>query len=422
MLKHTLSMLALAGLLFVGCGKSDSGTNNGSGTPGTGGSTNTNISQNDLAKALGCNCDPADFPGITTPVFTAPAMRAEDLAYIIPLGLMVKAHVTPIDHQYYYPPNFTSGVNAPEYPVYSPADGYIVRVYRASTQQVEASLAPRDGYDILIQHSCNVYSLLGLLTSLPDQISTAVGAIDRGASKELHIKVTAGQQVARVGGQSLDLTIFDLKTPAKQWIIPSHYTEMGKAFKTDAFLYYTDAVKAPLLAKTIRNADPRGGRFDYDVDGRLVGTWFLQGSNGYDGNPNQGDYWRGHLSFAYFTMDPAKVEISIGRWNKPGASDLEIKGGWQFSVTGNTPDPKDITEASGMVKYELTGAAYYQSNGQPWDNLSFQGQLTVGNSRNIEGVLLVQLVGPRLLKVEAFPAKTASEVTAFTSNAQLYER
>lgn len=427
MVKQTLTILALVGLLIVGCSKSDPGVNNnqnnGTGTPNTGGNTNTNNNQNDLAKALGCNCDPADFPGVTTPVFSVSPMKADDLAYIIPLGLMVKGHVTPIDHQYYYPPNILLGVNAPEYPVYSPADGYIVRVSRAPDQQVEAQLAPRDGYDILIQHSCNVYSYLGLLTSLPDQISAAVGTIARGATKDLRIKVSAGQQVARVGGQSLDLTVFDLKTPAKQWIVPTHYTEMGKGFKTDAFLYYTDAVKAPLLAKTIRNVEPKGGRFDYDLDAHLVGTWFLQGTNGYDGIPNQGnDYWRGHLVFAYFTMDPSKVEVSIGRWYKPGATDQDIKGGWQFSVKGNTPDPKDITEASGMVKYELTGASYSQSNGLPWDNQSFQGQITIGSGQTVEGVILVQLVGPRLLKVETFPGKLASEVTAFTANAQIYER
>ena len=224
MVKQTLTILALVGLLIVGCSKSDPGVNNnqnnGTGTPNTGGNTNTNNNQNDLAKALGCNCDPADFPGVTTPVFSVSPMKADDLAYIIPLGLMVKGHVTPIDHQYYYPPNILLGVNAPEYPVYSPADGYIVRVSRAPDQQVEAQLAPRDGYDILIQHSCNVYSYLGLLTSLPDQISAAVGTIARGATKDLRIKVSAGQQVARVGGQSLDLTVFDLKTPAKQWNNP----------------------------------------------------------------------------------------------------------------------------------------------------------------------------------------------------------
>lgn len=402
-------------IIGAGCKKSASG-------PGTGTTKEPDVvpvTTSVLSKALGCNCTASDFSGTVS--FTSPVMKAEDVTFLLPLGLMQKGHVTPIDHQYYFPLNILGGASAPEYPVYSPAAGYIVRIQRAPLNQVEAHLESRDGYDILIQHSCSVYTYLQLTTSLPDQISAALGPLERGKSKEVKIAVTAGQQVARVGGQSLDLTVFDENVPEKQWIVPGHYTELGKKYKSDAFLFYTDAVKAPLLAKLIGATEPRGGRFDYDIDGKLVGGWFLQGTNGYDGIPNQGnDYWRGHLVFGYFTMNRASMEISIGRWNEPGASENDIKGGWQFAVKNNGPDPKEVSISSGLVKYEVTTPMYVrQDNNQGWDQQTFQGQLNVTSGAS-KGIILVQMMENRLIKVEAFPGKSAAEVTGFTSGAQLY--
>jgi hypothetical protein len=379
--------------------------------------------QTALSAALGCSCDPADFT-VNTTSFTAPIMKAEDLAYLLPLGYMFKGHVTPIDHQYYYPPDVLLGSSAPEKNIYAPADGYIVRVVRTGLTQAEASVTPRDGYAMYIQHSCSLYTDLSLITALPSDIATAVGTIARGETKNVKIKVTAGQVVAKVAGQSLDVSVFDQNAAVKQWIVPSHYTEIGKKYKVDPFLFYTDAIKTQLYAKTIRTVDPKGGRFDYDIDGKLVGTWFLQGTNGYDGAPGQGnDYWRGHIVFAYNAMDPTKVELSIGRWFGPGASDADAKAGWQFTISGNAPDPKDVGVANGMVKYELTDFSYVLSGNpaQSWGNQTYEGPITPKNG-TVQGVILVQLTESRILKVEAFPGKTAAQVTGFTTAAQLYER
>jgi hypothetical protein len=377
--------------------------------------------RNVLAKELNCLCDSADFPTQTGITFTAPIMQPSDLAYIVPLGLMVKGHVTPIDHQYYYPVDFIA--TKPNKAIYAPANGYVVRVDRTGQFQVEG-FAPKDNYNILIQHSCNVYTYYTLVTSLTTDMAAVVGNLAQGATKHLRWKVTAGQQVAWVSGQSLDVNVYDINTPAKKWIVPENYTEAAKRFATDPFLYYIPSVKTALQAKTIRTGDPLGGRFDYDEDGKLIGTWFLQGTNGYQGAPNQGnDYWRGHLSFAYSVYNTNYLEVSIGRWYKPGATDAQVKEGWQFAVVGNQPDFKNVTQATGMVKYELAFPEYLLANDQPWNRQTYQGPMTITTDRSpVEGVLLVQLMGQRLLKIEAFPGKRASEVTGFTANAQLYER
>ncbi|MFD0751296.1 hypothetical protein ACFQZS_14190 [Mucilaginibacter calamicampi] len=377
--------------------------------------------ENALAKSLGCLCDEQDFAGKPPVVLTAPIMKPEDISILFPLGYMWKGHVTPIDHQYYYPLNVLA-VPVQEYPVYAPADGYVIRVSRTGNFQVEAGLAPRDNYDILIQHSCNTYTLLTLVTGITAEMSAAIGQLERGTGKSTYIKITAGQQIARVGGQSLDVTFFDTNTPEKKWVVPAHYQEQSKKYATDPFMFYTPGIKNALLAKTLRTTEPKGGRFDYDEDGKLAGTWFLQGTNGYEGAANQGnDYWRGHLVFAYHAFDPSAVEISIGRWNKPGATEEQVKAGWQFSVKGNTPDPKNVMESSGLVKYELANITYSLGNGNPWDMQTYQGFVYIG-AGNTEGVLLVQMIAPRLIRVEAFPGKTAGQVTGFTTAAQLYER
>jgi hypothetical protein len=40
----------------------------------------------------------------------------------------------------------------------------------------------------------------------------------------------------------------------------------------------------------------------------------------------------------------------------------------------------------------------------------------------VQGVLLIQMVGDRRLKVEVFPSKTAGQVTDFDGAAVYYER
>ncbi len=348
--------------------------------------------------------------------YTAAPMRPADIALVVPLGLMVGGHVTPVDHQYFYPTGWRKG--AAEVPIFAPADGTIVSVTRYASGNNIEGLASRDGYDIIIEHSCTFYSKLGLLTGISDEVAKKLGPIERGREKHTGISIRAGEEIARVGGQSLDFFTFDINTPPKQWIIPEHYndSEGVKRFITDAFLYFTEPLKSELLAKNPRTVEPRGGRFDYDSDGKLVGTWFLKGSGGYTGNdPTVQGYWRGHLVFAYNEIDPSSIEISIGSW-------AGTTNGSQFAVRNNAPDPKEVSVASGMIKYELTHASFTTLDGKGWDQEAYVGPVRRVPSRDNAGVILVQMISDRLVKVEKFPGKTTGEVTGFSSAAEIYER
>ncbi len=353
--------------------------------------------------------------GTGVKTFSFSPMRPQDISIFIPLGQMVKGHVTPIDHQYLYPVGWKSGGR--EVPIVAPAAGTIVMVNRFPLQQIEGHLAARDGYDIVIEYSCDFYSKLGLLTGLTDDIAKKVGPIERGRQKYVRIPVQAGEQVARVGGQSLDLFTYDTHTPKKQWIVPAHYNdgEGEKKYITDVLLYFSKSVAEQLMAKNPRIVEPRGGRFDYDIDGRLVGTWFIKGGGGYFPGPNVQNYWKSHLAFAYNELDPSSVEVSIGSWNGDDT-------GHQFAVLGNGPDPKKVSVESGAIKYELVFPMFTAVGGEPWDQVSYAGPIKRTAGKNTSGVLLVQIVSDREIKVEAFPGKTRDQVTGFTQAARLYER
>ncbi|TSC65653.1 MAG: Uncharacterized protein CEO22_396, partial [Candidatus Berkelbacteria bacterium Gr01-1014_85] len=97
----------------------------------------------------------------------------------------------------------------------------------------------------------------------------------------------------------------------------------------------------------------------------------------------------------------------------------------QFGVNGNSPDPKTINQASGLVKYELVNYEYFdQSTGRSWR--TSDGPVSQPAAKNLPqttaGVALVQLISDRQLKLEIFTDQSTDSVTQFTDKAQLYER
>lgn len=148
---------------------------------------------------------------------------------------------------------------------------------------------------------------------------------------------------------------------------------------------------------------PLGGRIDYDIDGKLVGNWYREGTGGYAGLNRRWDYWVGHLTFAYHNVDPSQIIISIG--------DVDGRAR-QFAVRGNAPDPAQIATADGLVKYILIAPKVDSRTGQPFAN--FQ--------ERFYGTLLVQVVDDRKLRVEVFPGAAADSVSGLSSAAKTYER
>ena len=383
-----------------------------------------NHEQNDVAKQFSNGqCQGKG----STKVKVAP-IDVANLNYIFPMGKMASAHVTPTDHQYWIPNGVKSRsglTDEPEkYEIFAPADGYIVSVEHSTQAITEGSGQPtQDDYRMILEHSCTFYSILIHINKVKkeilDQINLKESSNAKGhSSGSGRVKVKAGEAIGRSGAHQFDFSVINTEVTLPGFINPKSYeTEPWKIHTVDTFDYVDEPLKSQLIAKSIRSVPPLGGKIDYDVDGKLVGNWFRAGSGGYFGNKSDrgasGRYWDSHLSIVYDPIDPTKITISTGNFN--GASAM-------FAVLGNSPDPKDIGEKSGVIKYELVERDYVTSLGQVWDELKFDKNLKFRAGSEIRGVALFQIIPGQKLKVEIFPNQSSSQVSNFTPKAQVYER
>ena len=340
--------------------------------------------------------------------FDYPPFDLEKVAYILPMGLMTGGHVTPIDHQYYVSYDFDLGNQAAvDIDVYSPANGTVTSIQHMSVAAGDPPM-PVDDFRVIIQHTETISSMYIHI----DELSEKLMAVDPGLGNysSVNVEVSAGEVIGRYGG-SVDYNIAD-EGVLLPFVNPESYeNEPWKIHCTDPFDYFNESIKNTMIEKCLRTADPIGGKICYDIDGRLVGTWFGEGTNGYGGvDPER--YWAGHLSIVYDGIDPDAIIVSIGTF---------VDTAQQFAVIGNSPDPANISVDDGLVVYELTDYEHFYNESR-WDGSSLVKGLKVQNSEYVRGVILLQLIEDRRLKVEIFPNKTSETANSFTENAKIYER
>lgn len=348
---------------------------------------------------------------------TVSPMKSEDIAMIIPYGLMIGGHVTPIDHQYFSPAIFHSPQNT--YEVRAMAAGRITNISHRSKTVGNAS-QPSNDYRFVFAHTCTFLTYYDLVTGLAPDIkaefdkNAQVSGSNSNASLDIPIK--AGQLVGYIGGQTLDFAVWDTQKPLKNFITPNLYKgESWKIYTADPLDYYGPELKELALAKYLRTDAGKSGRIDWDIDGKLVGNWFQKDTNGYEGDRQQADgkYWRGHLAVAPEHLDPSFYVASFGTFAQSG-------DGKQFAIKTAVPDPAMVDTASGLVKYDLYDWSY-TVNGKFWDRMSgAKDPKVVPNAH--KGCALFQLVSARELKAEPFPGKTCAKVTTFTSAAKTFIR
>lgn len=332
-------------------------------------------------------------------------MDMADVNSVLPVGTLAGAHVTPIDHLYFYPKDMK---NRDAAPVYAMADGYIISL-QTRTQKVDTGSAQKAEYRIEIQHNCDIISYFDLLTSLDPSLKDK---LKEGGS--LHVPVKAGQVVGRVGAQSLDTAIYNYAMTLKGFVKPESYaSEPWKIHTDDFFKYFKDPIKSEMLAKNPRKAEPRGGKIDYDIAGKLIGNWFLEGTNGYAGpkefqngnNPGGGKgYWNGHFSIAPDAIDPSVTNISFGDYQGQAK---------QFSAKSGSIDPATVEKGSDIVKYELV--QYMTPSPSPTGGVMMRNE-------QVQGVVLIQVLDNNKMKMEVFPGKTATQINGFSGAEKTYER
>lgn len=336
-------------------------------------------------------------------------MDENDFGVVLPYGLMVGAHVTPIDHWYFSPASRNS--KRDQYPVYAMADGVISEISTRGIN-VDTGEARDIEYRLVFTHTCTFLTYYDLVTSLDQTILDQASDLKNSSHSRVDIPVKAGQQIGRIGAQTLDFAVWDLTKTLSGFANLESYSQADpwKPYTADPYNYVAASIKQILVDRNPRTEEPLAGKIDYDVKGKIVGNWFREGTNGYAGI-NQSQYWRDHLAIVYNYLDPSAIEISIGDWKGDEA---------QFAVVGNAPDPGTVGVSSEPTKFELVKFGYADSTGKNWDNTSVVKGLKVAPFSGVEGTILVQLIEDGKLKIETFPGKKASQVTGFTDNAKIF--
>ncbi len=340
-----------------------------------------------------------------------------EIAYIQPMGLLIGGHVTPIDHGYFYIKG-TFETPPRQAAVQSPLAGVITSVTR--TARHGGINGDYDDYAVTIEATCTFRIRFSNLASFAGVLADAIGKLQPNQSATPNYTVKEGELIGYTGqptANGIDVWVENDDSTLTGFVNPDEYTkaESWKTHVVDLFEYTREPLKTQLLALDLRDALPRWGKIDYDIDGRLVGNWFRQGSGGYGGNQAGGEgYWDGHLAVVYDANDPSQIVISFGNYQGQPQ---------QFAVVGNTPDPATVSQASGLVAYELGQIVPYSGDtGQAWDHMSYLPHIKVRAGTPASGTVLMQMVAQRQLKMEVFPGKTAAQVNEFDSGALLYER
>lgn len=334
-------------------------------------------------------------------------LRVEDISHINPMGMMASGHVTPNDHLYLVGKEPKTKL----YDVLAVTDGRVVAIqWRPNPPggQPDPTVFDRAvDLKVIIEHTPTCWSYLDHLVELDTVIQKQVGGeLKPGQPVAVRVPVKAGQVIGKVrGGFTFDFALIDTAVTRKGFVRPEQFLKRDpwKPHTVDPFDYVNEPLRGKLLALNPRKVAPFGGRIDYDVNGRLAGNWYREGSGGYAGLDRRWDYWVGHLTFAYHHLAPSQIIISIG----------ELDGRTrQFAVQGNAPDPARIGPADGVVKYSLISPNVDSRTGRPM----------AGFDERVYGVLLAHMVEPRKLKLEVFSNKTTTEVKDFTTTARFYER
>ena len=337
-------------------------------------------------------------------MFDYPPVNLDEITRIEPMGSLHGEHVAPIDHQYYQ--NFNN--NEINIEVYSPAKGVIREIQHMGSFRGDSQKEPFDDYRLIIEHSCSISTIFIHIDKLSDKIMKS--APEFGKYKSVSVPVSAGEVIGWFDS-NVDFNVVD-KAITINLIEPESYKDdMYRLHIQDPFIYFNEPIKSQLISKSLRAAKPEGGFIDYDIDGKLIGTWFRENTNGWSGLSRE-RYWADHLAVVYDSIDTEHILFSVGTFKGKAM---------QFGVKGNSPKPDEVSVDTGLIKYELVGYRLYDGD-KEWDFRKFVKGLKMKNSDYVAGTALLQMLEDRKLKVEVFPDKTANEVTGFTVDAGIYVR
>lgn len=324
---------------------------------------------------------------------TCAPLKPGDYTSIVPMGSLDPAagHTFPMDHiQFVYAdPN----AYPPLYEVMAPASGIITRIdyYQRDWPDGSGHSGKYDDYRVVITHTNTFKSWFSHISELGDWVLEQAGELKPNDFTQVSISVDAGDVIGKAGGRpnaehTSGMGVVD-EDITPNFIHPERYDQFLTTHAACPLDYFEKSLKETLYQKVERTAEPRGGKFDFDQLGKLVGNWFLEGIT----DPLV--EWEKHLSFVYDNIDPSQIRVGVG-------GTLPITN-TVYSVVGNAPEPADVSAESGVVTYQLEGTAEF-------------------GEQELTATIIVQVMDAEKTKVEAFEGHPPNP--EFTSNAKYYIR
>lgn len=309
------------------------------------------------------NSDPAPAGPNELSIFNYSPIGKTKIDFILSLGwIQPSGHTIPTDHIYFW---FKHQSTDPPLPVYAPGGGVINKIL----------LVP-----VLNIPECKVW------VKMNENFTYYLDHIVPNDSLKEGSTIKGGQIIGTTGlGASIDMGAIDNTITLNFANSKRYFDEEIHCGKP--LTYFADSLKSFLYSKVDREGDDKDGKIDIDLEGRLVGNWFLDGVTFYTDGPSG---WDKELSFAYDIQHPSKVLISIGGM-------LGMTGKW--AIASDAILPSDVSVSGGKVAYKLL----------------YPEGLTQA------GLMILQMMDTNHIKVQVFPNSQTSDAE-FDSGALMYAR
>ena len=365
-------------------------------------------------------------PALGRITFTNPVMSPDDVVSIVPQGMMISDHVTPIDHGYLSGRSLNkprdTRTDADWLPVMAPADGTIIEL---------STLGSPTSLRVTIAHGCETYSIYMVMNRVAGILAAYHDELMAQQSVRISLAVTAGTIFGEQRDNMLDFSVHDGAKWLPGLLAPFSYSmaEAWKPFTVDPWPYFSPDLGQAYESKMQRRSAPRWGVIDHDVAGRAAGNWFLRGTVGYTGasvadyqanGPRFGmvegkhSYAWSHLAVARHWVQPSRWVFSVGWWANPAGDPKQFL----MEIPTGTPEPSELTQATGAVAYRLvTWSVAGQQGDAP---LAIDYQLQPGSA---SGIVALRVNPDGTLSVEVQPGVTdVREFRGFTAAVRTYWR
>lgn len=363
--------------------------------------TISTVNRNDpFIRRYGDNC-------IDGPIsrFSMAPVAPDQVRFIEPLGKVAGTQVLPAAYASIVPLN--PSASASSYNLIMPGKGKVVSIERNTAGTA---------YRVVVSFNCRYFAIFDNIPQLAPELTQKIPAnMEPDAVQVSDIALETGQPIGSFGNQPIQWFMVDAKATAPGLTNTTQYdAQPWLTHAIDPFSLFTKTAQTQLQAKSLRSAEPIGGKADYDKANALSGNWFKSGSGGFTSNGGQ-QPWLNYLSLAPNYIDPSAVIVSFGNWQNSQPA--------QFTVKGKV-DPSTITKETSPVKYELTELVYLKPDGSVWNPTTdgYVKGITVAQNRPVIGTAMFEVQDGNKIRMQKFVGKTADQVTTFEASAELFER